>query len=190
MLDQERVQKASDSPAEHQICLGLGSNVNAEWYLREAIARIAGFVAIDAVSTAWESRAVGKIAPDFLNAAVLGHTPLAPEALVAAVKRVEDALERDRTRTDHPLVTIDIDLLLFDGDMIEDDLWREAYRAIPVAELIPQLRSTTTSACLRDVAAALAARTAITPRPEILANILATKFSRPHFSDSMRTRTQ
>ena len=73
--------------AEHLACLGLGSNVDPAWHLRRAIQRLREAVAVEAVSMAWESPAVGADGPDYVNAALLVRTPLSKEALIGPAQR-------------------------------------------------------------------------------------------------------
>ncbi len=66
-------------------------------------------------------------------------------------------------------LTIDIDLLVYDLEFVEDDLWSQAYRAMPVAELLPDLRCPATGETVLHAANRLAGSSPITPRPEIFA---------------------
>jgi 2-amino-4-hydroxy-6-hydroxymethyldihydropteridine diphosphokinase len=176
--------------AEHLACLGLGSNVDPGRHLRRAIRRLESAVAVEAVSTAWESPAVGSDGPDYVNAALLVRTALSKEALLARLKQIEDELGRLRTRG-RPVarLTIDIDVVVFDREVLEDDLWSQAYRAVPVAELLPDLRCPATGEALSHAATRLAAALDIKPRPEILKGSRPTGMSRSGAADSTRTRT-
>ncbi len=176
-------------PGEHWACLSLGSNVDSARHLRRAIRRLRRTVAIESVSTAWESPAVGSDGPDYLNAALLVRTPMAREALIATLKRIEQQLGRDRSQGHVPLVTIDIDLVIFDGDILEDDLWLHAYRAVPAAELMPGLRCSSTGVTLAETANCLACNLTIKPRPEILPGPPYSGTSRNGTLDTTRTRT-
>ena len=161
-------------PTEHHwACVGLGSNTNQEFNLSESIRKIHSEFMIDAVSAAWESAAVGDFAsiarsPDYVNAAILVRTTSTRNEFVATTKRIENELGRVRLDGPNTQVTIDIDLLLFDGVVIKTDLWTLAYRAIPVAELLPSLPSPETSEPLWKAAHRLAAETRILPRFDML----------------------
>jgi 2-amino-4-hydroxy-6-hydroxymethyldihydropteridine diphosphokinase len=175
---------------EHLACLGLGSNVDPGRHLRRAIQRLRRAVAVEAVSTAWESPAVGTDGPDYVNAALLVRTPLSKEALVVRLKEIETELGRLRTQI-QPVarLTIDIDMLVFDREVLEGDLWSQAYRAVPVAELLPDLCCPATGESLSLVAKRLAGALTIKPRPEILTGSQRTGTSRFGATDSTRTRT-
>jgi len=174
---------------EHTACLGLGSNVNPARHLRRAIQRLRHIVTIESVSTAWQSPAVGSDAPDYLNAALLVSTPMTREALMAALKEIETNLGRDRTGGHVSLVAIDIDVVVFDDKILEDDLWLHAYRAVPVAELMPGLCCPSTGDSLFETAARLARDLTIKPRREILPRSPRPGTPRNGTLDSTRTRT-
>ena len=174
--------------AEHRACLGLGSNVDAVSNLRRAIRRLRRAVAVEAVSTAWESPAVGVDGPDYINAALLVRTSQTKECLVATLKGIEKELGRVRNHREPARLTIDIDLLVFDREFLENDLWTQAYRAVPVAELLPDLCCPATCESLSHAATRLGGSSPIKPRPETLAGSPRTKTSRTNPASSTRTR--
>ncbi len=100
--------------------LGLGSNVGErEEHLRAAIRMLEERgVAVEAVSSAYETEPVGEILDqrEFLNAAIRIRTDLEPEALLDACKEIE--LERGRAleAPRHSPRPLDVDLLLL-GDL-------------------------------------------------------------------------
>ena len=144
---------------------------------------------MEAVSTAWESPAVGLDGPDYINAALLVRTPQSKEWLMATLKEIEDELGRVRNHRQPTRLTIDIDMLVFDQEFVEDDLWSQAYRAVPVAELLPDLCCPSTGESMSHAATRLAGSSPITPRPEILARSPRTGTSRTNPTSSTRTRT-
>jgi 2-amino-4-hydroxy-6-hydroxymethyldihydropteridine diphosphokinase len=87
--------------------------------------------------------------PPFVNAAIEVATTLSPEALLARIKAVEQALGRDRARERRwgPR-TIDLDLLAYD-DVARDTgeltlphprLFERAFVLVPLAEIAPDRR--------------------------------------------------
>ncbi len=144
-------------------------------------------VAVEAVSNAWESPAVGVDGPDYVNAALLVHTPWSKEWLMTALKEIEGKLGRVRNRNASPRVTIDIDMLVFDQEIVEDDLWSHAYRAVPVAELVPGLICPSTGESIMQAAARLSACSPISRRPDIFAGTRWT--ARPLTTPTSSTRT-
>lgn len=151
----------------HWACLGLGSNVDPEIHLVSALQKLRRALDVESVSIPWQSPAIGPDAPDYVNAALLVRTTLDRDELVARLKRVEVELGRDRKAANPSLVTIDIDLLAYDSVVQKADLWELAYRAVPAAELLPDLPCPTTAEPLSAASLRLAAGSRIWPRPEI-----------------------
>jgi 2-amino-4-hydroxy-6-hydroxymethyldihydropteridine diphosphokinase len=190
MSNESQACSSTGALEDHLACLGLGSNVNPRRNLREAIGRLGRVLSVVAVSGAWESAAVGSDGPDYVNAAVLGRTPLAMERFTAELKAIEKAMGRTRGRRGQARLTIDIDVVVFDGAILEEDLWGQAYRAVPVGELLPDLCCLATGESLAQAAKRLADVVPIRPRPDILALPRQTEAPRNEPADFFRTRTQ
>jgi 2-amino-4-hydroxy-6-hydroxymethyldihydropteridine diphosphokinase len=130
------------NPANHQACLLVGSNIRAEENLRLALQRLQEWVVILEASSVWETAAVGSDGPDFLNLALLVATPLEATELKGQVLRpLEAGMGRVRSADKNAPRPIDLDIIVFDGEPVDGLLWKHAYRAVPVAELLPDLRS-------------------------------------------------
>lgn len=140
----------------HLLCLGLGSNIQPKIYLPSAIRLLCNSVQLIAVSNAWESPSDGSEGPNFLNAALLARTKKLPEELKSQVLRpVEEKLGRVRTADKNAPRTIDLDILVYDKDVLDEMLWERPYLAVPVAELLPDLFNPVTGEFLADAAARL-----------------------------------
>jgi 2-amino-4-hydroxy-6-hydroxymethyldihydropteridine diphosphokinase len=126
----------------HRACLVLGSNLEPEYHLCQAVEILGQLFRVEAVSEVWQSSAVGGRGPDFLNAALILQTGLNPIALKFDVLRpVEAWLGRVRTADKNAPRTIDIDIVAWDAEILDDNLWRYAHLAVPVAELLPCYQS-------------------------------------------------
>ena len=106
------------------------------------------------------------------------------------LKEIEAELGRVRHQEPSALVSIDIDLLVFDREFAADDLWSLAYRAVPIAELLPDLRCPSTGETVVQAANRLANSSPITARPEIFARSRWSRTFRTNPSTPSRTRTQ
>lgn len=125
--------------------LSLGSNVEAETNLRSAFAALRARFGDIVASTVYRFPAVGFDGPDFLNAAAVIDSDLAPLALNAWLHALEDAHGRDRSGPrfgDRPL---DIDIVFYDDLVLSapghlqlprDEL-RHAFVLRPLAEIAP-----------------------------------------------------
>jgi len=153
----------------HRVFLSLGSNIRPEENLPRAVALLRQYGELRAVSTAWESRAMGSPGPNFLNACVLLITPLSPtEIKPQIVQPVEAALGRVRLPNKNAPRTIDIDILMIDDVPLDPQQWEAAFIVVPLAELAPHMRHPRSGEALAEVARRLRRRTWIAERPEVL----------------------
>jgi dihydroneopterin aldolase / 2-amino-4-hydroxy-6-hydroxymethyldihydropteridine diphosphokinase len=148
----------------HRVFLALGSNINAEHNLKAAVLRLASRFHLRAVSPVYETAPVGKAdQPNFLNAAASIETDLAADELKQALQAIEQELGRVRTDDKNAPRTIDLDISLFDDQVLEvgqrhipdPDTLRYPHIARPLADLAPQQRHPETGQTLQEVAQGL-----------------------------------
>jgi len=109
-----------------------------------AVQQLGDYMTILRASLVWESPAVGASGPNFLNAALLCLTSVSPEALKWQVLRpLEARLGRVRNKDKNAPRPIDFDIITVDGQLYDPLVWQYSFRAVPVAELLPELRSVT-----------------------------------------------
>lgn len=151
------------------IFITLGSNIDPEHNLREAVRLLAEQLAIWAVSRVYETSplsAMGHITPGqgkFLNAAILVGTDTPPVQLKHNILRpIETRLGRVRTADKYAPRTIDLDLALY-GDLTLDDpangitipdpdIIVRAHVALPLADLAPDFVHPVTGQTLAKIA--------------------------------------
>lgn len=159
-----------------QAFISLGSNIEPERYLPQAVGALRQLGQLQAVSAAYQNPAVGATAqPDFLNAAVLLDTMLSPQALRRELRRLESRLGRRRTADKFAPRTIDLDLVLYGSKVIEEaglhipdpDLLVRAHLAVLVAELAPDFRHPITGERLAAIASRLAGSARMTLHPAV-----------------------
>ena len=152
----------------HRVCLLLGSNIAPETNLPAAIALIRQHAKVLQASSVWESEAVGSDGPRFLNQAILIETVDEPGGIKRAlISPIEAQLGRQRGSDKNAPRTIDIDIVFFDDDLHDTELWLHAHRAVPVAELLPDVRSAAGGETLRAAATRLAAVTPMVMRADV-----------------------
>jgi 2-amino-4-hydroxy-6-hydroxymethyldihydropteridine diphosphokinase len=128
--------------SEHQACLLLGSNIRPEHNLPLAIEQLQNHLTILRISRVWETAPVGSAGPNYLNAAILAGTPLDQTNLkLEILTPVEAGMGRVRSADKNAPRPIDLDIILFDGSTLDSTLWQFAHRAVPVADVLPDLRS-------------------------------------------------
>ena len=127
--------------------LGLGSNLgNRKDNITgavDAIGRLPGTTVI-ASSSLYETKPVEvpNEQNDYLNECVVVMTELSPRALLGACLGIEAAMGRER-RIRHDSRTIDIDLLIYEGEVFEDEeltlphpqLLKRAFVLVPLGEI-------------------------------------------------------
>ncbi|MCE1254544.1 MAG: 2-amino-4-hydroxy-6-hydroxymethyldihydropteridine diphosphokinase [Anaerolineae bacterium] len=129
-----------EGPLTHLAYLSLGSNMDAEINLQMAVRLLRRAGDIMAVASTWETEAVGSRGPNFLNTAVAFRTQCSRSVLKDQVLHpIEDQLGRVRTIDKNAPRPIDIDIIIFDNEIIDSELWARLYIARPFAELIPNL---------------------------------------------------
>ena len=137
----------------HRVFLSLGSNVQPEIYLPKAIDQLREYGQIEKISSVWESHAVGANGPNFLNACLLFSTSIVPENLKEQVIHpIEAKLGRVRSENKNAPRTIDIDIVMADGDPVNLEFWNYAFIVVPMAELAPDFPHPITHEKLIDAA--------------------------------------
>ena len=132
-----------------RVYIALGTNMGNRWQnLSRAIEGLREMVCIDQVSSVYETAPWGYTdQPDFLNAVLSGETDLAPNALLDALKALEEALGRTPTVRYGPRL-IDLDILFYDDVCVESErltlphprLHERAFVLVPLADIAPDLR--------------------------------------------------
>lgn len=154
--------------------LALGSNIEPEVNLPRAVSLLSERCRVLAVSQVYESAPIGYADQDnFLNAAVLVETPLSAADLKADVLRaIESQLGRVRTANKNAPRTIDLDIALFNRDVLEvggrhipdPEILEFGHVALPLADLDPDYRHPETGQTLAEIAVRFAANPDIWPR--------------------------
>lgn len=146
------------------VYLALGTNLgDREKNLKEALARIAAFFAVERVSSIYETEPVGvREQPWFLNLVVRGTTALGPVDLLRKAKKIEIEMGRTEGIRFGPR-PIDIDILLYDR-VIElspaltiphPRLHERAFVLRPLVEIAPDLVHPRVRLRMRDLLARL-----------------------------------
>lgn len=142
--------------------LALGSNIEPELNLPAAVRELARYGRVVSVSGVWESPPLGFAdQPDFLNAALLLETPLSVRELKETViAAIETSLGRVRTDNRNAPRTLDIDIMLFNDDILQfgrhvipdPEVTQRPFVVIPLAEIAPDYRHPVTGETLAEIA--------------------------------------
>lgn len=146
-----------------KIFLSLGSNIEPVANLRSAVQLLTGLGQVVAVSSVWQSAAVGyEDQPDFLNAAVMMLGDLTPAMVYRDwIQLIENKLERRRDPLNKNAPrTIDVDLSLYGDATLEvlgraipdEDILTRPFVAVPLAEVDGEFTHPQFGRSLRDIA--------------------------------------
>lgn len=121
-----------------KVYLNLGSNIEPEKNIPEAVRLLREITKVESVSSVWETKSVGYDGANFLNVCVLIHSESSASELKEFFFRpIELQLGRVRNGIKNAPRTIDIDIVLYDE--IPDNLstWDYGFVFVPLAELLP-----------------------------------------------------
>ncbi len=135
-----------DSMAD--IYLGLGSNLNPRANLRLAIRELREHYGALEISAVYKSAAVGFDGADFLNLVVGLQSNATAAEICEDIERIHDLAGRMRGSKKWESRPLDIDLLLYNDDVIDEppvrvprsDILEYSFVLRPLAELAPDLR--------------------------------------------------
>ncbi len=130
-----------------RVFVGLGSNVDRENRLRQAVRLLReDFGEVD-LSPVYDSASVGFDGFDFLNLVAAFDTALDAESVAARFRDIENHLGRDRSLPKFASRSIDLDILLY-GDLVLDlpglkipraEIVENAYVLKPLQDLAPDM---------------------------------------------------
>lgn len=128
--------------------LSLGSNIEPQQHLRAALDALRERFGELLVSPVYRTPAVGFEGPDFLNLAVALDSDLDPAALNQWLHALEDRLGRRREVPRFSSRTLDVDIVLFDGlvlngpgnlELPRGELVKHAFVLRPMADIGAEL---------------------------------------------------
>ncbi len=160
----------------HRVFVAMGSNIDPEGNLRRAVELLSKQTELVDVSPVYETAPVGKEdQANFLNAAVVLRTSHPAEVLKRKVlSEIEQTLGRVRTEDKNAPRTIDLDIALFNYDVLEiggrhipdPDIEAYTHLALPLADLAPYYVHPETGETLQEIADDLP-RIGIKPRRDV-----------------------
>ena len=131
--------KEQNNQGTNQVLIGLGSNLDPDQNISEALRLLGNQVTIRNVSSIYQSPAVGSSGPDYLNSAVLIETDLSLDMLRKNILTpIENQLERVRSSDKYMDRTIDLDVLIFNQTVTDPELWTQVHVAIPASDVLPE----------------------------------------------------
>ena len=107
---------------KHECIIGIGSNVDPEQNIAAALFFLRQEQELISVSSMIKTSPIGIIEqPDFINGAAKVITEMEIVIFQSYLKNIEDRLKRDRTAPKFSSRTIDLDIVKWDGEIIDQD---------------------------------------------------------------------
>jgi len=116
--------------------IGIGSNIDADSNIEKMFAILNTKVDVLKVSTMIKTKAVGiEDQPDYTNGAVKIETSLDREDLNQLLKSIENQLGRDRSGPKFGPRTMDLDIVVWNGEIIDPDFYTRDFIRKSVREV-------------------------------------------------------
>lgn len=117
--------------------IGIGSNIDAAANIAGMLEILGKEVEILKVSEIIKTKPIGIInQPDFSNGAVKIKTNLQKKELEQLLKSIEDRLGRNRTAPKFGPRTIDLDLVVWNGEVVDNDYYTRDFLKKSVDEVL------------------------------------------------------
>ncbi len=120
----------------NQVIIGIGSNIDADANIQKMLVLLKRKVKIVKLSELVITKPIGIVdQPNFTNGAVKILTGLSIIKLTKELKVIEDQLGRDRSGEKFGPRTIDLDIVIWNGEVIDDDYYTRDFLKVAVDEV-------------------------------------------------------
>ena len=126
----------------NEVIIALGSNIDPETNIELAVVELKSRFKVSKRSQLNQTKPIGiKEQPDFFNGTLLMETELSMQTLKKELKRIEDFMGRDRSLPKFGPRVIDLDILIWNGIVIDDDYYEREFLRKGVEEILPGFES-------------------------------------------------
>ena len=120
----------------NSVIIGIGSNIDAESNIPKMLEILKSQVEIVKVSIMIKTKPIGiENQNDYTNGAVKAKTNLNQSDLTVVLKNIEDEMGRDRTVAKFGPRCIDLDIIVWNGEIVDDDYYTRDFLQKSVREL-------------------------------------------------------
>lgn len=124
----------------NEVVIGVGSNIDPEHNIREAEKIVSEYHNLVNTSSFVETEPVGfKDQDNFINGAFLIETEMESTTLRAWLKDLEIKLGRVRTENKYGPRTIDLDIIVWNGEIVDNEVYERKFLLNSVKELLPDI---------------------------------------------------
>lgn len=125
----------------NEVVIGIGSNINPKINIKKTKELISTKARILKISSFIETVPLGvKKQNNFINGSILITTDMNKNALEFWLRNLEDKLGRMRTLNKYGPRTIDLDILVWNGKVIDGDVYKRSFLRSSIEELLPDLK--------------------------------------------------
>ncbi len=120
--------------------IGVGSNINPSVNIESSIDLLSAYLKIIKISEILKTDPVNRSdQPDYLNCAFLIETSLNRHSTNNLLKNIEMCLGRKRTADRYSPRTIDLDIVVWNGEIIDKDFYQRDFLKKSVLQVFPEL---------------------------------------------------
>lgn len=120
----------------NEVIIGIGSNINADENIAKMLEILKKEVTVLQVSSLIKTKPIGiENQPDFTNGVVKISTELERNELNKHLKEIEDKMGRDRSAAKFGPRCIDLDIVIWNGAVVDEDYYTRDFLRKSVAEL-------------------------------------------------------
>ena len=125
---------------KNEVVIGIGSNIDPKFHLDWAINELRKQFIILKQSSWLQTQPIGiKEQPEFLNGALLLLTEMDQLKLKYKLRSIEDKLGRDRNQPKFGPRVIDLDIVVWNGEIVDDDYHKRDFLRNCIQEILPEL---------------------------------------------------
>lgn len=126
----------------NKVVIALGSNIEPEKNVRLAKDHISSELKVLKSSEFIKTEPVGKKnQPRFLNGALLVESRRNLENLKDLLRKIEDKIGRKRNNDKFGPRVIDLDVVVWNGNIIDNDVFERDFLQKSIAELLPEIKA-------------------------------------------------
>ena len=126
--------------SQNEVVIGVGSNIDPEININRAKRSLAEKHTLLKSTTLIETEPIGyKDQDNFLNGAFLIETEMTIEELKSWLKELEQQLGRTKTENNYGPRTIDLDIIVWNGKVVDDEVYERKFLLDSVKELLPDI---------------------------------------------------
>jgi len=126
----------------NKVVIGVGSNIDPENNIKEAQNAVANQHNLIKVSSFIETEPIGcKSQDNFLNGALLIETEMDALTLKSWLKNLEEELGRVKSENKNGPRPIDLDILAWNGEVVDSEVYEREFLINSINELLPELKN-------------------------------------------------